>query len=413
MMSKRKARHSNHRKPRDNQRRTPERSKHKKTSFVIIGLLLGFLLAGGIVARLRIRASNNVVTATESALQPDPVAAPSGTPPQTTLAKDYIYAGGRLVATEAQGTSGSSGNGIIADPPPDSNLPPVVYTDIAVFRPSNGTWYVLNTVDGSLTAQMWGMAGDKPVPGDYDGDGKVDFAVFRPSDSHWYILRSSDGGMDAPVWGLSTDEPVQGDYDGDGKTDIAVRRGNTWYITKSSDGALMSGQIGQDTDLAVPGDYDGDGKTDLATFHPSDATWTIQKSSSALEAPETVTQQWGESGDKPEVGDFDGDNITDYTTFRLSDTIWRIFSSFDSSTIEQQWGLSTDIPVPGDYDGDGKTDIAVVRPRVSETDNHSTWYILKSSDGSMMVAQWGADGDIAVPGKYNRVDQAACTVCIQ
>ena len=346
-------------------------------------------------------------------LAPTPTPTPTPAPvPKSFIAKDYIYAGGRLIATEAEGSN--SAQGIVPDSldDPSSQPPPIVYTDIAVFRPSEGTWYVLNTVDGSWSVQMWGMAGDKPVQGDYDGDGKLDFAVFRPSDSHWYILRSSDGGMDAPVWGLSTDEPVPGDYDGDGKTDLAVRRGNTWWIVKSSDPANYVVQTwGTETDLAVPGDYDGDAITDIATFRPGDATWTILHSSIPEEGPTSIEQQWGEQGDVPQVGDFDGDNITDYTTFRLSDTIWRILSSSNSSTIEQQWGLSTDRPVPGDYDGDGKTDIAVVRPRVSETDNHSTWYILKSSDGSMMTAQWGADGDIAVPGKYNRVSQTVCTDC--
>jgi FG-GAP repeat len=376
------------------------------------GLLLCLIIGGGILAQWsKLRATSEpVLMAATSAPPGEAAAVPSPTP--ALLAKDYIYAGGRLVATEAQGSNSAQGNGLVTESPndPSAQPPPIVYTDIAVFRPSDGTWYVHNTVDGSLTAQLWGMAGDKPVPGDYDGDGKLDFAVFRPSDSHWYILRSSDGGMDAPVWGLSTDEPVPGDYDGDGKWDVGVRRGSTWYIVKSSDPAnYMAQQWGDASDVAVAGDYDGDGKTDIATFRPSGATWTILKSSSAGEAPETLTQQWGASGDGPQVGDFDGDNITDFVTWRLSDTGWRILSSFDGSNIGQQWGLDTDKPVPGDYDGDGKTDIAVVRPRVSETDNHSTWYILKSSDGSLMVAQWGADGDIAVPGKYNRFSQPACT----
>src|SRR6184192_2424524 len=55
-------------------------------------------------------------------------------------------------------------------------------TDIAVFRPSNGAWYVTPSSNSSvpITGQ-WGVQGDIPVSGDYDGDGKTDIAVFRPS----------------------------------------------------------------------------------------------------------------------------------------------------------------------------------------------------------------------------------------
>ena len=83
-------------------------------------------------------------------------------------------------------------------------------TDFSVFRPSDGSWWILRSSDGTLQGRTWGQSGDIPVPGDYDGDGQTDLAVFRPSDASWWILRSSDGTLAGRSWGLPTDKPAVG-----------------------------------------------------------------------------------------------------------------------------------------------------------------------------------------------------------
>ena len=69
-------------------------------------------------------------------------------------------------------------------------------SDVAVFRPSTGTWYVA----GSGFFRVGG-AGDIPVMSDYDGDGRMDIGVFRPSTGLWYIVNSSTWQGVEYAWG--------------------------------------------------------------------------------------------------------------------------------------------------------------------------------------------------------------------
>ena len=139
--------------------------------------------------------------------------------------------------------------------------------------------------DNGVTIQQFGIAEDKPVVADYDGDGKDDIAIFRPSVSQWWILRST-AGLQAVQFGQTGDKTVPGDYTGDGKADIAFWRpsNGNWYILRSEDNSFFAFPFGLTDDIPTPGDYDGDGKTDAAVFRPSNSTWYLQRSTSGFTA---------------------------------------------------------------------------------------------------------------------------------
>ncbi len=171
--------------------------------------------------------------------------------------------------------------------------------DPSVFRDSGSGQSVfyyrgsLNNPSGAVTFIPWGTAGDKPMHGDFDGDGKFDAAVFRPSTQTWYIRQSSNGLLKTDYWGLATDKFVSADYDGDGKTDLAVFRNGVWYVKQSSDGAPLFVNWGLSTDTPVPADYDGDAKTDVAVYR--NGVWYLRLSGTGMMSAQT----FGLSSDAP------------------------------------------------------------------------------------------------------------------
>jgi uncharacterized protein YegP (UPF0339 family) len=137
---------------------------------------------------------------------------------------------------------------------------------------------------------QWGLPGDVPIAGDFDGDGKSDISVYRPSTGEWFLRLSTQNygimvGNWYYQWGVPGDQPVGGDFDGDGKTDIAIYRPSTgeWYLRLSTQNyAIAAGNWlftwGVPGDQPVAGDFDGDKKTDIAIYRPSTGEWYIRLS---------------------------------------------------------------------------------------------------------------------------------------
>ncbi len=231
-------------------------------------------------------------------------------------------------------------------------------TDLAVFRAAAGGagyFYILNSGSGSYRPEQFGQSGDVPVVGDWDGDGIADLAVYRDgsqtgSASVFYYRPSSAGvNFRQIIWGAAQDRPLLGDFDGDGKLDAAVFRPSNayWYILKSSDNQYIGVPFGRATDILTPADFNGDGKTDFGVFRPDTGSWYY---SSSLTSPGTqfTAIPFGQAGDVPVAADYDGDGRADVAVFRPSNGSWYLNRSTQGFT-GIQFGQSGDAPAPNAY----------------------------------------------------------------
>lgn len=272
--------------------------------------------------------------------------------------------------------------------------------DIAVFRPSNGTWYAQFSSNNAFFTQQFGASNDIPVPADYDGDDKTDVTVFRPANGTWYVTFSSDpGSVFIQPFGANGDIPTPGDYTADGVGELAVYRpsNGTWYLYDIFSGSYTVQQFGQSGDKPAQADYDGDGKVDVAVFRPSNGTWYILNSrDNSFRAV-----QWGQAGDIPvpsDYGSVSSDGKADIAVFRPSNGTWYMLLSNNNNLLSVQWGANGDIPQPMDIytstNNFGSTDYVVFRP------SNGTWYMQESFSGTTRSVQFGGAGDKPISAAY-------------
>lgn len=201
-------------------------------------------------------------------------------------------------------------------------------SDVVVWRPDPvAFFYILRSSDSTFVPVQWGKTGDFPeIIGDYDGDGKTDCAVYRKGaapgeQSFWHIRKSSDGGYLPIQWGQYGDFEAPGDYDGDGRMDAAVQRGaggSAIFFIRYFDGSFSQIVFGKPDDFIVPGDYDGDGKTDLAVTRSISGQMHWFYDPSSIPGTQIVETIFGNSGDYRVQGDYDGDGRTDQAVYRTS-----------------------------------------------------------------------------------------------
>jgi hypothetical protein len=292
-------------------------------------------------------------------------------------------------------------------------------TDFVVARSSSAgtqtTWWILDSA-GAVSATAWGLgvgfgAGDRPVPGDYDGDGKTDIAVWRPGppdNAMLFVINSGDSTLRMEPFGQTGDDvSIVGDYDGDGRADPAVYRpgatpgAQSFFYYRGSlnnpGGGITFIPFGLNGDVAIPGDFDGDGRFDFSVGRNEGGQmmhYQMRSTAGFRAFP------YGLNTDRFLTGDFDADGRTDIVAVRVngSNYDWYILRSSDNVIVFEKFGNpATDFLVPGDYDGDNETDLAVWR---SGQGSDQTNFFVRNTFASPMQVEWGQSAGAGTPPDY-------------
>jgi len=65
------------------------------------------------------------------------------------------------------------------------------------------------------------------------------------------VLKSATNSSFAIQFGAATDKPVVGDYDGDGSNDFAVYRNGIWFIYESLTQTSRAVSFGEPSDMEI------------------------------------------------------------------------------------------------------------------------------------------------------------------
>jgi len=232
---------------------------------------------------------------------------------------------------------------------------------IGVFRPSTGQFLLRNsnTAGNPDLTLTFGQAGDKPVVGDWNGDGVTDVGVFR---NGIFVLATVQTGLKTTTltalpqfsFGQSGDLPVAGDWNGDGIDTVGVFRpgaAGTFFLANSfANVADISFNFGATGDLPVAGDWNGDGIDTVGVFRSGGAGAFFL--ANAFQNVADIFFNFGTVGDLPLAGDWLGEGVDRVGVFRPSGNTMFLANKFQNvADIVFAFGQAGDLPIAGDWNG--------------------------------------------------------------
>jgi len=225
---------------------------------------------------------------------------------------------------------------------------------VGVFRPGNGALYLrnLNVTGFADVAINYGLAGDYPVVGDWDGNGTDTIGIYR--NGTFYLRNSNSLGFAniTVAFGSPGDQPIAGDWNNDGVDTIGVYRSSTGTFllrnTNTPGVPDVTFALGNAGDLGIAGDWNGDGIDTTGVFRPSNGVIFLKNKNESGFAD--IALNYGLPGDQPVVGDWDNNGTTTIGIYRNARFYLRNSNTNGFANIQLDLGNVGDMPIGGNWD---------------------------------------------------------------
>ncbi len=240
---------------------------------------------------------------------------------------------------------------------------------IGVFKTATRQFQLRNAnASGSADLSFnFGVAGDKPLTGDWDGDDVDTIGAYSPATGTFALRNSNSAG--APfvtfTFGAPNLIPIEGDWNGDGIDSVGIfdTATNSFFLTNTNGAGAaadftFSFGVGGQGARPIAGDWDGDGVDTIGIYIPSTRTFLLRNQNAGGNAD--LQFVFGSTSGTAVAGDWDGDGVDTIGLFSFAvpnfPGLGMKFSLRNSNTagspdISVVFGASGDLPVVGNWDG--------------------------------------------------------------
>jgi hypothetical protein len=218
--------------------------------------------------------------------------------------------------------------------------------DQVVLVEPNGRWHI--QVPGSLDYTFWyGVPGDIPLLGDWDGDGIDTPGVYRPSHGSAHLTNEIPAYLSANhpasttfFFGMPGDRVFAGDWDGDGVDTLGLSRRGHVFLANINATTVADEHFwfGTHHDIPHAGDPDGNGADGLLLHRtPSSSVFYTNDIPGSLVAETSGAFYYGTSGDELVIGDWDGDGVDSPGVYRPFTTTVHTRDLLDTGTADTSY----------------------------------------------------------------------------